>query len=107
MSYQDELIDFVARTRALNTSAFAKASPQRPFRLITAFRDGSLVYTYHATREAAEEAYQALAAHHGGLSGDVLGTTADALGSWIALDYSGDVEEVMTPVSWTQDEQIA
>ena len=32
MSYQDELIDFVARTRALNTSRFAKASPQRPFR---------------------------------------------------------------------------
>jgi hypothetical protein len=71
MSHPDELIDFIARTRALNTSPFAKASPERPFRLATAFCDGSLVYTYHATREAAEEAYEALAAHHGALMGDV------------------------------------
>ena len=106
MSHPEELIDFIARTRALNTSPFAKASPERPFRLATAFCDGSLVYTYHATREAAEEAYEALAAHHGALMGDVWGTTPDALGSWIALDYGGEVEEMMTPVLWMpEDEQ--
>ena len=63
----DELIDYIARTRALNTSPFAKAGPERPFRLATAFCDGSLVYTFHQTREAAEEAYEALVAHYGAL----------------------------------------
>ena len=99
----DELIDFIARTRALNTSPFAKASPERPFRLATAFCDGSLVYTFHATREAAEEAYEALVAHYGGLGGDVWGTTTDALRSWIALDYGGEVEEMATPILWTPE----
>ena len=99
----DELIDFIARTRTLNTSPFAKASPERRFRLATAFCDGSLVYTFHATREAAEEAYEALVAHYGGLGGDVWGTTTDALRSWIALDYGGEVEEMAPPVLWTPE----
>jgi len=102
----DELIDFIARTRALNTSPFAKAGPERPFRLATAFCDGSLVYTFHQTREAAEEAYEALVAHYGGIGGDVWGATTNALRSWIALDYGGEVEEMITPVLWTaKDEQ--
>jgi hypothetical protein len=46
----------------------------------------------------------ALVAHYGGLGGDVWGTTTNALRSWIALDYGGEVEEMLTPVLWTSED---
>ena len=41
----------------------------------------------------------------GELEETCVGATTNALRSWIALDYGGEVEEMLTPVLWTSEDE--